>query len=180
MFRFQYTDHLLLLWGIPVLIALFLIAMWWRGQVVKRLGEQHLISQLMIGFSKYKHAVKFGLFLFGMAVLVIGYANPQWGAKTVQAKRAGIDIFLALDISQSMLAEDIRPNRMERARKFAQHFSKARLSDRVGIIVFAGQCILTNAAHKRQKCHQFIPQIRQSKYGTLARHGYRRRYSISG
>ncbi len=142
MFRFENPDFLWFLVLIPILTIFFVYAMWQRKAMIERLGESHLISQLTSGLSKYKHTTKFVLLILGFVFLTIGLANPQWGAKTITAKAQGVDIFIALDISQSMLAEDVRPNRMERAKKFAQDFIRARRLDQIGIIVFAGNAFL--------------------------------------
>lgn len=142
MFRFENPESLWLLVLIPLLTAFFAFAMWQRKTMIEKLGEHHLVSRLIDGLSKYKHTTKFVFLMLGLVFLIIGLANPQWGAKTVRAKAQGVDIFMALDISQSMLAEDVRPNRMERAKKFAQDFIKARRVDQVGIIVFAGNAFL--------------------------------------
>lgn len=142
MFRFENPSFLWLLSLIPFLVVFFLFVMRQRKQLLAQLGENHLISRLTSGLSNNKHTTKFVLYAFGLLFLIIGLANPQWGAKTVTAKAKGVDIFLALDISQSMLAEDVRPNRMERAKKFAQDFIKSRRVDQIGLIVFAGNAFL--------------------------------------
>lgn len=142
MFRFENPDFLWFLILIPILSACFAFAMWQRKAMLAKFGESHLVSQLISGLSKYKHTTKFVFLMLGLVFLTIGLANPQWGSKTVRAKAQGVDIFMALDISQSMLAEDVRPNRMERAKKFAQDFIKSRRVDQIGIIVFAGNAFL--------------------------------------
>ena len=142
MFRFENPDYLYFLLLIPLLSVGFFFVMRYRKILLARLGEHHLISRLTLGLSKYKHTVKFGLLMTGLLFLIIGLANPQWGAKTISGKAQGVDIFMAMDISQSMLAEDVRPNRMERAKKFAQDFIRTRAVDRVGLIVFAGNAFL--------------------------------------
>ena len=142
MFRFENPDYLWFLVLIPFAVIFFLVMMRRRKELLARLGEHHLVSQLTLGLSRYKHSVKFGLLMTGLLFLVVGLANPQWGAKTVSATAQGVDIFIALDISQSMLAEDVRPNRMERAKKFAQDFIRTRRADQVGLIVFAGNAFL--------------------------------------
>jgi Ca-activated chloride channel family protein len=96
----------------------------------------------MPSYSKYKHTFKFILLLIGISFLIIGWANPQWGTKREKVKRKSVDIFLALDISQSMMAEDVPPNRMERAKRFTQNLIQKLKGDRIGIILFAGNAYL--------------------------------------
>ena len=86
--------------------------------------------------------MKFSLLLIAFAFLVIALANPQMGNKTQSIKRQGVDVFIALDISRSMWAQDLKPNRMERARQFAQKLVQSLKGDRIGLILFAGQAYL--------------------------------------
>ena len=141
-FRFEYADHLYALLLIPILILCFLLVQRARKNAFAKFGNTTLLARLMPSYSKYKHTVKFILLLLGIAFLVIAWANPQWGTKREKVKRKSVDIFIALDISQSMMAEDIRPSRMERAKKFAQELSEKLKGDRLGIIIFAGNAYL--------------------------------------
>lgn len=142
MFRFENIDHLYAFGIIPVLIIFFVIALMARKRAIERFGNSSLMAQLMPKMSKYKHTVKFTLLMFALAFLVVGWANPQWGTKKEKVKRKSVDVFVALDISQSMLAEDIPPNRMERAKRFAQDLIEQLKGDRVGLIIFAGNAYL--------------------------------------
>ena len=142
MFRFENIDHLYAFGLIPVLIIFFVIALMARKRAIERFGDSSLMAQLMPKMSKYKHTVKFIILMFALAFLVVGWANPQWGTKKEKVKRKSVDVFIALDISQSMLAEDIPPNRMERAKRFAQDLIEKLKGDRVGLIIFAGNAYL--------------------------------------
>ena len=113
-----------------------------RKNAFAKFGNSSLLSQLMPAYSKYKHTAKFVLLLCGLAFLIVGWANPQWGSKKEKVKRKSVDIFIALDISQSMMAEDLPPNRMERARKFSQKLVDKLKGDRLGIILFAGNAYM--------------------------------------
>ena len=141
-FRFENVDHLYALLLIPIFIVLFWLIQRARNNAFAKFGNTTLLSQLMPAYSRYKHTVKFILLLSGLAFLIVGWANPQWGTKREKVKRKSVDIFLALDISQSMMAEDIPPNRMERARRFAQNLVEELKGDRLGIILFAGNAYL--------------------------------------
>ena len=141
-FRFEYADHLYALILIPILVLFFLWVQRSRKKAMRKFGNEHLLSQMMPLYSKYKHTVKFILLLLALSTLIIAWANPQWGTKREKVKRKSVDVFIALDISQSMMAEDIGPNRLERARKFAQQLVGTLKGNRMGIIVFAGNAYL--------------------------------------
>ena len=141
-FRFEYGDHLYALLLIPILILFFLWVQRSRKKAMQEFGNTTLLAQMMPLYSKYKHTVKFLLLLFGLSTLIIAWANPQWGTKREKVKQKSVDIFIALDISQSMMAEDIRPNRLERARKFSQQLVNTLKGNRMGIILFAGNAYL--------------------------------------
>ncbi|MFK7935727.1 MAG: VWA domain-containing protein [Saprospiraceae bacterium] len=142
MFRFEQEIHLYALAILPVLLVFFVIAWQARKRALQRFGNNSLLVQLMPRVSKYKHGVKFALLMVAMAFLIVGWANPQWGTKKEKVKRKSADIFVALDISRSMLAEDVRPNRMERAKVFAQKLIKGLKGERIGTIIFAGNAYL--------------------------------------
>ncbi len=142
MFRFEHIDHLYALLGLPILILLF-VSMWYaRKRAIQQFGNSQVMQRLMPQLSKYKHAVKFTFLLLALVALTVAWANPQWGTKREKVKRKSVDVFIALDISQSMLAQDIRPNRMERARKFAQKLIEGLKGERIGTIIFAGNAYL--------------------------------------
>ena len=142
MFRFEYSMHLYALIGIPILIMFF--ALMWRArrQAIEEFGDSPLMMRLMPNVSKYKHLVKFTLLLFALSFLIIGWANPQWGSKKEKVKRKSADVFIALDVSNSMLAQDVRPNRMERAKQFGQKLVRELKGERLGTIIFAGNAYL--------------------------------------
>lgn len=142
MFKFEVPEHLYAFIAIPVLIAFF-VAMWYaRKRAIERFGNSSLMEQLMPQMSRYKHTIKFVLLMLGLALLIIGWANPQWGAKREKVKRKSVDLFIALDISESMLAEDIGPNRLDRAKRFSQRLINELKGDRIGVIIFAGNAYL--------------------------------------
>ncbi len=92
--------------------------------------------------SANKHFLKFGLVTFALLFLIIGYANPQWAGKRQKIQSKGVDVFIAIDISNSMLAEDVKPSRMERAQRFAQNLVNELKGERIGTIIFAGSAYL--------------------------------------
>ena len=142
MLRFENPEHLYLLIGIPILLIFFAFVMMLRKRTIQQLGNDHIIKQLMPSKSKYRHLIKFAILIVAFAFLCIAYANPQQGSKREKVKRKSADIFIALDVSHSMLAQDIRPNRMERAKQFMHKLISGLKGERVGTIIFAGNAYL--------------------------------------
>ncbi len=142
MIRFEQPEHLYILLVIPVLAALFAMAMVVRKRRMRRLGSQHLLRRLMPERSKYKMGLKFGLLALALVLLGIAWANPQMGTKTRKVSRKSVDVFIALDISQSMMAQDFVPNRLERAKRLARDLNEKLAGERLGLIVFAGNAYL--------------------------------------
>ncbi len=103
-----------------------------------RLGEVGLIQRLMPEHSRFRPRIKLLLVLVGIFLMCIAWSNPQWGLKREKVKRKSSDVFICLDISNSMLAQDLAPSRIARARKFSQKLVEKLEGDRVGVLVFAG------------------------------------------
>ena len=142
MFRFEHSIHLYALAAIPVLLVFFVLMWYARQKAIEKFGESGLMQQLMPEVSRYKHTIKFVLLMLTFAVLIIGWANPQWGSRKEKVKRKSADVFIALDVSYSMLAQDIRPSRLERAKQFAQKLIQQLKGERIGTIIFAGNAYL--------------------------------------
>jgi Ca-activated chloride channel family protein len=138
MFHFEQPYYFYLFLCIPVLIALFVAITMHNNKLREHFGALIGLERLAPNISRLKGPLKFGIMMLATAFLVVAMANPRMGNKTQSVKREGVDIYIALDISRSMWAEDIKPNRMERARQFAQKLVKAVRGDRVGLILFAG------------------------------------------
>ena len=142
MFRFEHIDHLYYLGIIPVLVGIFILTWMARTRAIERFGDLNLMQQLMPQMSKYKDILKFGLLMLTVAFIIIAWANPQQGLKKEKVKRKSVDVILALDVSTSMLAQDLNPNRMERAKQFAIKLIETLKGDRIGIVIFAGNAYL--------------------------------------
>lgn len=142
MFRFEHPTHLYALGLIPVLIIFFYFAQRTRRRALSRFGQEHLVKQLMPEVSKLKHTLKFILLVLVFTLLIIAWANPQLGTKKEKVKKKASDIMVALDISNSMLSDDIKPNRLERARAFTLDLIRELRGERLGSIVFAGNAYL--------------------------------------
>ena len=139
MYRFAHPEYLYTLIVIPVILLLFLLMQAWKKRVRRKIGEQVLIDKLSSEYSLSKPVLKIVLALSGIAFLIIACANPQLGTRLEEVKREGVDIIIALDVSNSMKAEDIRPNRLERSKQAVSLLIDKLQNDRIGMIVFAGQ-----------------------------------------
>jgi len=115
--QFQYPQLLWALAAIPLFVLLYLLHFLWRRKVVKRIGNPQLVKELYKNYSPAKSAAKFSLVLLAYACGCVAMANPRKPDLTTAEARKGIDIMIALDVSNSMLAEDIKPNRLSTAKR---------------------------------------------------------------
>ncbi len=138
MIQFANTEYFYAL----ILVLVFVLLYWfynnWKKRAKKRFGDAQVIGQLMPKVSEGKPLVKFILILIAFIFLIIGIVDPQVGSKLEKVKREGIDLMLVLDVSNSMLAEDIRPNRLERSKMAISNLIDKLQGDRLGIVIFAG------------------------------------------
>ncbi len=141
-FRFENSEMLYLLLLIPIFIGLFIWLQAWRKRALKLFGDKKVVSQLLIDVSRSRPILKFIIFLTAFASLVIGLANPQIGSQLEKVKREGIDLIIALDVSTSMNAQDIKPSRMESSKRAISRLVDKLQGDRIGIVVFAGQAFM--------------------------------------
>ena len=136
--QFQYPQLLWALAGIPLFLLIYIFYILWRRKVAKRIGNPQLVKELYKNYSPAKSAIKFSLVLLAYALGCIAMANPRKPDLTTAEARKGIDIMIALDVSNSMLAEDIKPNRLSTAKQFIYQLMKSLENDRVGLVLFAG------------------------------------------
>ena len=113
-----------------------------RRQRIRKFGDEKLVKELIPDYSKARRDAKFWLFAMSFVCLCIAWANPQWGLKKEKVNRRSADILIALDVSKSMLAQDLMPNRLERAKQLLQRLVTQFKTERVGIINFAGTAYL--------------------------------------
>lgn len=139
MFRFANPDFLYLLIILPLLVGLFLYANYRKRQNIKKYGDPALLETLMPTTSKYRPDVKFWLTFSALSLVIFMLARPQFGSKMETVKRSGVEAVIALDISNSMLAEDVTPSRLEKAKKLISRLVDTFNNDKVGLIVFAGE-----------------------------------------
>lgn len=142
MLRFQYISHLLALGLVPVLILIFIWMLYWRKSRLAKLGDERLVNEQLLGFIPGRSASKFILMLIAFSAIAIGWANLQMGAKTEKVQRKGVDVIVALDVSKSMLARDITPDRLTRAKQLIMRMTDKMHNDRVALVVFAGRSYL--------------------------------------
>lgn len=138
MVRFAHFEYLYCLALVPVAVILFILMMYFKKKAAKKFSDSSLFMQLAAGTSAYKPVLKLILFLLAYSLVVVGLANPQIGTKLEEVKREGVDIIIALDVSNSMKAEDIKPNRLGRSLQAISRLIDKLENDRIGIIVFAG------------------------------------------
>ncbi len=139
MFQFQHPEYLWLLASVPILLLLLFGYRLWRHKALARLGDT---SRLMPVFSENKFWAKGALLALAFTFLALSWANPQQGAKKQTTTQKSADVFLALDISQSMLCRDVAPNRLELTKIFAQKLVQALEGERIGLVFFAGNAFL--------------------------------------
>ncbi|WP_456424534.1 vWA domain-containing protein [Lutibacter sp.] len=138
MYQIEEPTYFLYLAIIPVIFVMFLIVFWWKKRTQKQFTNSNLIEKLSPEKSTFKSFLKIIVVSLGLAFLVISLANPKMGTKLETIKRQGVDIVFALDVSKSMLAEDIAPSRLDKAKQIITKIIDNLGSDRVGIIVYAG------------------------------------------
>jgi len=140
--QFEFSSHLWILLLIPILVIGFLFYQIWQKKAINRFGNSALIKQLIPEHSRWKNTIKFSLLMLVLACLSFAYANPQMGTKKAKVEQKSIDILIALDVSNSMLAKDVSPSRLERAKQFCFKLVNEFETDKVGIILFAGSAHL--------------------------------------
>ena len=142
MLRFEDPAFLWLLWVIPALVLVRLIGWRRRRAKLRKLGDPELLRQLMPHISKYRPTVKFVLMLAALALLIVMVARPQMGSKISNEKRNGIETMICLDISNSMLAEDVAPSRLDKSKMLIENLVDNFSNDKIGLIVFAGDAFV--------------------------------------
>ena len=142
MFRFEDPIYLWLLVLIPVLALIRFITYRNKKKKLRKFGDPKLLKELMPDVSRFRPSVKFWILLGALALLIIMLARPQMGTKISQEKRTGIETIIALDISNSMLAEDIVPSRLDRSKMMVENLVDHFTNDKIGLIVFAGDAFV--------------------------------------
>jgi len=138
MYRIEEPIYFYFLAIIPAMVVLFLLVLWWKKSTQNKFSDLNLLQKTAPNSSTFKSSLKLAMLLLGITFLVISLTNPKMGTKLKTVKREGVDVVFALDVSKSMLAEDIAPNRLEKAKQIISKTIDKLGSDRVGIIIYAG------------------------------------------
>lgn len=136
--QLENPQYLYLLLVIPLLVCLFLFQLYWKRKTKNEFGDLELVQRLSPEASSFKPLLKFITLSLALVLIIIALVNPKIGTKMETVKRQGIDIVFALDISKSMLAEDIAPNRLEKSKQLISSIISTLGNDRVGIVGYAG------------------------------------------
>ena len=136
--QFQYPLALYLLALVPVLILLFFLYKSWRRKSIRKVGDERLVNRLIASHSPAKALFRFFCILLALVAGVLSLANPRKPDESSSEAKKGIDIVVALDVSNSMLATDLAPDRMTRAKNFITRLIDELPNDRIGLVVFAG------------------------------------------
>ncbi|MFN8324187.1 VWA domain-containing protein [Flavobacterium sp.] len=138
MYELEEKGYFYLLLVIPALVLLFLYVIYWKRKKQREFADSELFKKLSPEKSFFKPVLKFILVLFGLIFLIIGLVNPKIGTKMETVKREGIDIIFAIDVSKSMLAEDVAPSRLEKSKQLVSQLINHFANDRIGIIAYSG------------------------------------------
>ena len=139
MVQFDEKLYFYLLGIVPVLVLLFLLLQVWKRSKQREFASAQSLRRLAPDRSNFKSVLKLIFLLLGLSFLTLALVNPKIGTKLETVKREGVDIVFAVDVSKSMLAEDIAPNRLEKAKRLVSEIINQLASDRIGIIAYAGQ-----------------------------------------
>ncbi len=141
-FQFQYPQYLWALAAVPLVLLLFLGYQLWRRRTVKRMGDARLVKALYPGHARGKAYIKLLLFLLAFSLGCIAIANPRQPDEMQEDARKGIDVVVALDVSNSMRATDVAPSRLQRAQALITKLIDALPNDRIGLVLFAGNAYI--------------------------------------
>lgn len=136
------------LWLLAALVIFYLWAYRKRNRDMERFAQKELLDELTPSLNKRTQRLKAAFIIISIFIIILSLMRPQWGFEWKEVKRSGLDILIALDTSKSMLAEDVKPNRLERSKLAVKDLIKKLQGDRLGLIAFAGnaflQCPLTS------------------------------------
>lgn len=142
MFEFRHLEYLFAFGIIPILVLLFLMVIRWKKKAIRKIGDTSLVKQLMNGYAPRLFAIKFLVITFAVSLCILAVSDLVFPQGQEKIKRNGIDLMIALDVSKSMLAEDVKPNRLERAKQVITRIIDKLSNDRIGLVIFAGKAYL--------------------------------------
>jgi Ca-activated chloride channel family protein len=138
MYQIEEPKYFYLLIGVAFVLVMYGLVVLWKRRKQKQFADLNLLDQLSPERSVFKPALKVIMVALGLAFLVVALVNPKMGTQLKTVKRQGVDIVFAIDVSKSMLAEDIAPNRLDKSKQIVSKIIEELGSDRVGIIIYAG------------------------------------------
>ena len=136
--QYQHPELIVGLMALPFVALLFWYVLKWKQTVTTKIGEERLVKELTKGHSVARYNIKFAVALIAFSVIVLAMMTPIRAGNMDKVERKGVDVMIALDVSNSMLAEDIKPNRLEKAKQLANKLINQLPDDRVGLVLFAG------------------------------------------
>lgn len=174
MFRFESPAYLWLLWSIPVLAIIRFVCYKLRRKKLLRFGEMLLVNRLMPNVSKIRPSVKFWLSVAALTLMIVMLARPQMGSKISHEERNGIETIIAMDISNSMLAEDVVPSRLQKSKMLVENLVDNFTNDKIGLVVFAGDAfvqlpITTDYVSAKMFLQDINPSLIQTQGTDIAR-----------
>lgn len=142
MFRLAHSEYLHLLYIIPIMVVIYWFVQKYNKTILEKFASTKLHAVLIPLKSKFKNLFKFILLLVSILLIIFALANPQVGSKLEEAKQVGIDVYICLDVSASMLAEDIKPSRLLKAKYQISRLIQMLRGDKIGLIIFSGQAYI--------------------------------------
>ena len=142
MLKFEDPTYFWLLWIIPLMAVIRIVTIWQRRKLLHKIGDAALLKQLMPDVSKARREWKFALMMAAIALIVVMLARPQMGSKVSNDQRNGIETIIAIDISNSMLARDVVPSRLDKSKMLVENLVDNFTNDKIGLVVFAGDAFV--------------------------------------
>ncbi|NQY06118.1 MAG: VWA domain-containing protein [Flavobacteriaceae bacterium] len=139
MFELEEKSYFMVLLIIPAVVVLFILVQFWKKRTQKRFADVELMKRLSPNTSVFKGVLKLVLWSLAITCFAIALVNPKFGTRMATVKREGVDMVFAIDVSKSMLAEDIAPNRIQKSKQLTTQIINSLVSDRIGIIAYAGK-----------------------------------------
>ncbi len=140
--QYQHPEFWIVMIAVPLAGLLFWYVLRWKSNTIRKIGDSKLVKELIKGYSPARYLLKFILVMLALVLIIVAMISPQRPGKMDKVERKGVDVMIALDVSNSMLAEDISPNRLEKAKQLVYKLIDQLENDRIGLVVFAGHAYL--------------------------------------
>jgi Ca-activated chloride channel homolog len=140
--QLQHPEFMIGFLAVPFIGLLFWYMIKWKENVTAKIGDQRLVRDLIIGYSPFRFILKFALGLLALTTVIMSMVNPVKPGAMEKVERKGVDVMIALDVSNSMLAQDIKPNRLEKAKQIVNRLIYQLADDRIGLVLFAGRAYM--------------------------------------